>query len=204
MAVESWPSRPTDASKRVMCLTKAPAPSGPCLAAAASTQPTPTSAIAYSDAAMTSTSRIAIDSFQGRAMPRNAQNIQRQFESATGITTTTQSATCQRPTLRPRARRGKVQRCNTTALKVSSKTSSSFPCSFGLSQSRSPLLVHSMPAPVRYSSTSAMVTSRATNSFGGGMRTRSWASFDSIRRSVATIAPSAIDVASRWPNTSIR
>ena len=80
-------------------------------AAAASTQPTPTSAIAYSDAAMTSTSRIAIESFHGRAMPRKAQNIQRQFESATGITTTTQSAARQRPTLRPRARRGKVQRC---------------------------------------------------------------------------------------------
>ena len=102
-----WPSRPTEASSRVIRLPARPSPSGRCRAATASTQPTPTSAIAYSEAAITSTSRIGIESFHGRAMPRNAQNIHRQFESATGITTTTQSAACQRPTLRPRASRGK-------------------------------------------------------------------------------------------------
>src|SRR5580765_439353 len=42
---------------------------------------------------------------------------------------------------------------------------------------------------------------RATKGFGGAMRTLSWESFESSLKSVATMAPSAIDAASRCPKT---
>ena len=45
------------------------------------------------------------------------------------------------------------------------------------------------------------MTMRVTNSFGGAIRVRSCASFDSNLRSVATIAPSAIETASRCAKT---
>jgi hypothetical protein len=59
-------------------------------------------------------------------------------------------------------------------------------------------------APVAQRTTSETTTIRDTNAFGGAIRTRSCASFESSLRSVATIAPSASAAARKWTKTSAR
>ena len=69
---------------------------------------TAASVSALNHAAVPSTKPNETAWFHGRAMPRNAQYIQRQFESETGSATRMKSASFQRATRRPRAKPGKV------------------------------------------------------------------------------------------------